>query len=193
MAKEERELIDPIIYEGDAPKDSKLINPIIYDAPLKSVEQKVYLILYVLNEDLEDEIFNNIFSICIGRTDAYADIRAKLQSGLSVDVHKSKIITETRQTETDTDGKKYYLLPLEEAISVYKFCKLCETIYTTDEFTAFDVEEYNISDEADTSIIPEAEHVLTPEEEEYRKLLDIKMKSEKFLERLHQEEDGVNI
>ena len=119
MSNEDKKLVQPIIFNDEntskQDENAKLIRPIIFDAPTKDVEEKTYIILYNIDpEDDMDEIDSRIFSVCIGRTDAYFDIKEKLTSGLGVNIYTSKVITETKQTETESGDTKYYLLPYDD-------------------------------------------------------------------------------
>lgn len=170
-----------------------------FDVKTKSIEDKIYIILYKLTEN-EDDIYNHIYSVCAGRTEAYTDIKNKLISGVDIDLHKSLIITETKQTETNTGDRKYYLIPLNECISVYAFCIQVAEFYSDDDFN---IEEYNntlIDNEIDDSpqqqesesIIPRQ---LSQEELDYKKMLEASIQRDKFLDslRIEQQESGDNI
>ena len=148
-----------------------MIRPIEYDAKAKSPEEKIYIILYKLNHDDYDEAYTQIFNICIGRTEAYSDIKSKLESGMDIDVHVSKIITETKQTETASGDKKYYLLPYDDCISIYSFCKSVENYYSDDEF---DIEEYNNTSVPEVDeILSKSKMYLTAEQESYKRMLEV--------------------
>lgn len=181
--------IEPIIFENkenkamfveDDIKQAKFINPIEFDVNTKSFEEKLYIILYKLNlnekNDLElDEYFENIYSICHGRTEAYSNIKNHLLSlsGEYIDIHKSKIITETKQTETDSGNRKYYLIPYEESISIYTFCKNVEDFYNSD---SFDIEIYNTYNSDDENGISTDNNIstnhFTAEQLSYKKMLE---------------------
>mgnify|MGYP004581258047 CR=1 FL=1 len=176
---EEKKLIDPFIPNEPEKftdpttgvTESGLIRPIEYDAKAKSPEEKIYIILYKLNHDDYDEAYTQIFNICIGRTEAYSDIKSKLESGMDIDVHVSKIITETKQTETASGDKKYYLLPYDDCISIYSFCKSVENYYSDDEF---DIEEYNNTSVPEVDeILSKSKMYLTAEQESYKRMLEV--------------------
>lgn len=154
----------------------KLINPMIFYAKKKKSEEKTYIILYFLNNDGNSDMFSKIYEICIGRTAAYLDIKNKLQSGLSIDVHRSIVITETMQTETDTGNTKYYLIPFDECASVYSFCVSVASF--------FDMEDFNIEDYADGDVPENNEttdsNSLSSDQAEYKRLLEESMQYEKF-------------
>lgn len=179
--------IDPMEFDNrevdlqDTPSTPPgLINPMEFDVKTKSFEEKIYIILYRLNhEDDVEEAYSRIFSVCIGRTETFQDIKNKLTSGIPVDVHRSKIITETKQTESSSGDKKYYLMAYEDAVSVYDFCKHVESYYSDDEF---DIEEYNLTDipEPDEEL-REHKGFLTPEQLEYKKMLEASIKRDKFI------------
>ena len=166
-----------------------------FDVKTKSIEEKIYIILYKLTEN-EDETYNQVFSICVGRTDAYNDIKNKLISGLDIDLHRSIIITETKQTESRSGDRKYFLLPLNECISVYAFCIQVAEFYSDDNFN---IEDYNntlIDNDTNSSQPIELESIvprqLSQEELDYKKMLDASMKRDKFLDSLHREQTDTN-
>lgn len=154
----------------DITKTTGLIKPMEFDVRTKNFEEKVYIILYKIDDDDLDDIYKSCYSLCIGRTEAYNDIKNKLISGVSIDIHKSKIITETKQTESSTGDRKYYLLPYEECISVYSFCTTAKSYYSDDEF---DIENYNSSEvPEDYNELSESPNYLSPEQVEYRNMLE---------------------
>lgn len=167
------------------------IRPFEYDEKTKSPEEKIYIILYKLNSDEDDDIYTQIFNICIGRTEAYRDIKEKLESGLEVDVHVSKIITETKQTETSTADKKYFLLPYKECISIYAFCKSIQDYYSDDEF---DIEDYNTTEIPEKDeILSKSNQYLTAEQESYRKMLNLAIKhDEEYFDGIRRELEEKN-
>lgn len=171
---EKHDLIRPLIHHqgGFVKSNKEIIRPLQLIEKDKSPEEKIYIILYILN-DVEDEIESKTFSICIGRTMAYLDIRNKLQSGLSIDVHRSLILTETRQTETETGYSRYFMVPFKDSISVYAFCVSSAVYFSNDEF--------NIEDYADGDIpenkIDYVERPFTEEEIAYREMLNDRMGS----------------
>lgn len=146
----------------------------------KSTEEKIYIILYRLNnsEDIDD-ITSRTFEVCIGRTAAYMDIKNKLQSGLDIDVHRSYIMTETRQTETSTGDIKYYMIPYEDCISVYSFCISVSEFFNSDEF---DIEEYSDGDvPEDRRLGNDTVHIMSADQIQYRKMLEESIGREKFI------------
>ena len=215
MNDEKKELIDPFIplEENEQPNtDSKfipsvktedlprnkdgLINPMVFEAPTKSFEEKIYIILYTLNDDSErdNDIYSKVFSICVGRTEVYLDIKNKLISGVPVDIHRSRILTETKQTETITGDIKYYMLPYEAAISVYSFCTAVKEYYNDE----FDIEDYNDGDVESVGVSVESELAshpmyLTAEQQEYRKMLNEAIHRDKFIETVRSELKGDNV
>ena len=182
MSPEEKELISPIIFndEENTKKDnnSKLVRPIIFDAPNKDVEEKTYIILYNIEPDDDmDEIYSRIFSVCIGRTDAYFDIKEKLTSGLGINIYTSKVITETKQTETESGDTKYYLLSYEECINIFAFCTGIQAFYGDD---GFDINDYiNNGSSEDIDDIQNNVFYLTPEQKAYRAMLNEAMNMRK--------------
>ena len=90
---------------------------------------------------------------------------------MDIDVHVSKIITETKQTETASGDKKYYLLPYDDCISIYSFCKSVENYYSDDEF---DIEEYNNTSVPEVDeILSKSKMYLTAEQESYKRMLEV--------------------
>ena len=164
----------------DDDKKPTLIKPMEFDTPTKSVEEKMYIILYIIATDDSNEI-DKTFSICIGRTEAYNDIKDKLISGFGIDIYKSKILTETKQTDTKTGDRKYYLLPEEDWISVYSFCKTVEEFYSDSDFNIEDYNDDYIEEEDSKDLSSESRFYLTAEQKEYKKLLDEAIKRESFL------------
>ena len=180
MSPEEKKLVSPIIFNDDKKPDENagLVRPIIFDAPTKDVEEKTYIILYNIEpEDDMDEIYSRIFSVCIGRTDAYFDIKDKLTSGLGVNIYTSKVITETKQTETETGDTKYYLLPYAECVNIYAFCTGLQAYYGDD---GFDINDYlNNGSMEDKDDMENHAFFLTPEQKAYRAMLDEMMNMKK--------------
>jgi hypothetical protein len=146
----------------------------------KSTEEKIYIILYRLNNASEDtdDISSKTFEVCFGRTAAYSDIKNKLQSGLDVDVHRSHIITETRQTETATGDIKYYMIPYEECISIYSFCVSVAEFFDSDEF---DIEDYSDGDIPEDNRMENTNHFMSADQIQYRKMLEESLGREKFI------------
>ena len=198
---QEKKLIEAMVFdEPEQPalsqsEQGQLQKAMDFDVKTKSIEEKIYIILYKLTEN-EDEVYNQVFSICVGRTEAYTDIKNKLISGLDVDLHRSIIITETKQTETSSRDRKYFLLPLNECISVYAFCVQVAEFYSDDNFN---IEDYNntlIDNETNSSNLAEQHSIiprqLSQEELDYKKMLDASIQRDKFLDSLHREQEGSN-
>lgn len=196
MAENEknRPLIEPMIFDNpdNVTQNNKgLQKGMDFDVRTKSFEEKIYIILYRLEGDNLEEYQKNCFSLCIGRTNAYSDIKEKLISGLDIDIHRSKIITETKQTETATGDTKYYMLPYDECISVYAFCISVADYYSDDDFN---IEEYNNSEIPEADDITKLPGYLSPEQLEYRKMLEASFNRDKFLNDLkNSNNSGVNI
>ena len=188
--------IEPMIFDtpemrskfiNPQKQDNGLIKPMDFDVRTKSFEEKVYIILYKLNTSEDDDIYKNIYTACIGRTAAYNDIKEKLVSGLDIDIHRSLVMTETKQTETDTGDRKYYMIPYNELISVYSFCVSVSNYYTEDEF---DIEDYNDGDIPENSSNEDnviRGNFLTPEQIAYRNMLEESMKRDKFITSMRNE------
>lgn len=170
---------------------SELINPMTFEDKDKSFEEKTYIILYIINGEEDDDIYSRTFSICIGRTMAYEDIKEKLISGLDIDVHRSKIITETKQTETKTGDIKYFLMPYNECISVYAFVTSISSFYTDDDF---DIEDYSYGDVPEDNNIKER-RVMSSEQMEYRRMLEESISRREFINNLRENNitEGSNV
>lgn len=169
-----KEIIKPLVHHQGAfvKSNTEIIYPIKFVEKDKSPEEKIYILLYELN-DIEDDVQSKTFSVCIGRTMAYLDIRNKLQSGLSIDVHRSIILTETRQTETETGYSKYFMVPFKDAISVYAFCISSAPYFNDDEF---DIEDYSDGDVPENKV-EYNDRPFTEFEMEYMQMLDDGMNS----------------
>lgn len=194
MSNINNEGIEPLIFDTPEMR-SKFINPqkndnngikaMDFDVRTKSFEEKVYIILYKLNTSEDDDIHKNIYTVCVGRTMAYNDIKEKLISGLDIDIHRSLVMTETKQTETETGDRKYYMLPYNELISLYSFCISISNYYDDE----FDIEDYNEGDvpEDDSSANIANGNFLTPEQIAYRELLEQSMRRGKFIGNMRDE------
>lgn len=100
--------------------EQKLIKPMIYEAPTKGPEEKEYIILYFIDGDSD---YHQLFDKVIGRTNAYMAIASKAQMfGDTLDVGKSIVITETKQTITETQDIAYFLIHPNDALNIYDFC-----------------------------------------------------------------------
>ena len=136
-----KSIIDPMAFEKGSPysiENKKPINPMVFDAPTKSFEDKKYIVF--INMEGNDDLFDGSFKICDGRTSCYRYIQNLIETfGTDLDVHESKIITETKQTESETGNTKYFMINYDEAISIYSFCKSVEGYYTDDKF---DIDNY---------------------------------------------------
>lgn len=125
--------------EDEVPSKRKLKKPMIFRDDTKDFEKKKYIILYILLD--EDEYSCNRFKVCTGRTETYSFIREILEEFDSIDIMESLIITETKQIDINTNEEAYFMLNLDNAISIYRFCKHVEEYYND----GFDIEEYNYS------------------------------------------------
>lgn len=192
MSNNEKGFItDPIIFNNesikgkfiDSPNNNPgLIVPMDFDTRTKDAEEKVYIILYKIIDDSIEADMSNVYSLCLGRTEAYNDIKNKFQSGLSVDMHRSKIITETKQTESSSGDRKYYLIPYDECISIYSFCIACQDYYSYDDFS---IEDYNDSEVPENyNELETHPNFLTAEQLEYRKMLDAAMSRDDMFDRI---------
>lgn len=188
MADEEKKLIDPIVpYREEQPKENvvnnkkDLIQPITFGVRTKSVEEKIYIIFYKLNE-CEDEDMSNIFSICIGRTETYSDIKNKLESGMAIDVHRSRVMTETKQTDSNSGEERYFMIDYEDCISLYSFCKKSEYLY---EDMNFSIEDYNDGNVPETDELASHPGYLTKEQQQYRDMLMDAISRERHEKEMH--------
>ena len=190
--EDKKNYIHPIeinLTESQFIKKPKYIRPIQYEDREKTVEDKTYIILYILNDE-EDDVSSKTFSVCVGRTMAYMDIKNKLQSGLSIDVHRSCILTETKQTETSTGDLRYFIVPFDKAISVYAFC-VSQSEYFNDE--EFNIEDYSDGDVPDNRM-DFVNRVWSPEETQYRNMLNDMMRDRTNVsDLLRTFEDGTNV
>ena len=59
---------------------NEVVDLMIFDDEEKTIEEKIFIILYKLEENDNDELNNQIYSICVGRTSTYNDIKEKLSS-----------------------------------------------------------------------------------------------------------------
>lgn len=172
-------LIEPMSPINDDMPHKTIERGMTFIAREKSTEEKIYIILYRLNDSEDtDDVTSKTFEVCIGRTAAYSDIKNKLQSGLDIDIHRSYIMTETRQTETCTGDIKYYMIPYEECISVYSFCVSVAEFFNTDEF---DIEEYADGDVPEGGKFENTVHFMSAEQIEYRRMLEESLGREKFI------------
>ena len=193
----EKRLIEPFIFNNDSSNGQvnssiPLQKGMDFDVKTKSAEEKLYIILYAMDGDDLEEYQKHCYSLCIGRTNAFNDIKEKLISGLDIDIHRSKIITETKQTESNTGDRKYYLLPYEECISIYSFCISVKEYYSDD---PFNIEDYNNTEIPEKEDIEKLPGYLTAEQLEYKKMLNASFQRDKFLDTLKRNDgkDGVNI
>lgn len=157
---------------------SKVIKPMHFGVKPKSFEEKIYLILYIINDIDETEPESKTFSVCIGRTMAYEDIKTKLQSGLDIDVHRSYVMTETKQIEASTGDEKYFMIPYNECMSVYAFCISISNFYGNEDF---DIEEYASGDVPEDDRMNHTIHAMSPEQIQYRNMLEESMRRSKFI------------
>lgn len=159
-------------------KDNGPIRPMQFTVRNKGFEEKIYIILYKINDIDEDLPESRTFSVCIGRTMAYSDIKNKLIEGLDIDVHRSYIMTETKQIEATTGDEKYYMIPYSECMSVYAFCVSVANFYGEDDF---DIEEYASGDVPEDDRMNRTKHVMSQEQMEYRQMLEDSIQRDKFI------------
>ena len=172
-------LIDPMTPVNNTMPQKTIERGMTFIAREKSTEEKIYIILYRLNDSEDtDDVTSKTFEVCIGRTAAYMDIKTKLQSGLDIDIHRSYVMTETRQTETSTGDIKYYMIPYEDCISVYSFCVSVSEFFNSDEF---DIEEYSDGDVTENGKFGDTVHIMSADQIEYRNMLEESLGREKFI------------
>lgn len=176
--KKIKEFIEPMIFDERPdpkptdPVGTDLIKGMDFDVRTKGFEEKTYIILYKIDIDPEDDsMHENCYSVRIGRTEAYNDIKEKLLSGVNVDIHRSRIITETKETQSSTGDRKYFLMALEDCISIYSFCIGVSEYYSNDPFNIEDFNNKPIPDDPNP-MLSDLPNYLTPEQEEYRQMLE---------------------
>ena len=172
------------------PNNNDVIKPMHFMVKNKSFEEKIYIILYTLFDIDEDDPTSKTFSVCIGRTMAYNDIKTKLQSGLDIDVHRSYIMTETKQIEASTGDEKYYMIPYSECMSVYAFCVSIANYYNDNDF---DIEDYASGDVPEDDRMDRTQHVMSQEQIQYRNMLEESLRRNKFLTELRNSYGASNI
>lgn len=180
--KVESKFIKPMVPVEQVTANNDLIRPMQFEAKDKSFEEKIYILLYTLSDIDEDDPASKTFSVCIGRTMAYSDIKSKLQSGLEIDVHRSYVMTETKQTETRTGDIKYFMIPYEECMSVYAFCTSIGSFYSDE----FDIEDYADGDVPEDDRFGRTNTVLSSEQIEYRRMLEEAIGRDRFINNMRQ-------
>lgn len=175
--KNEKKLIDVFIpNEVDETtsekKNNNLKKVMDFTVPPKSYEEKTYIILYKICGSSVDDC-DGLFDIEIGRTNTYETIKSHLISGMDIDIHSSKIITETKLKDRNNDDK-YFLIPFDECISIYAFFNSVSSYYSDDEF---DIEDYN-NLKTDTDSDEELER--SKEQKEYEEDIMKSLKDDKF-------------
>ena len=123
-------LIDPLL-----PIEDGLTDPLLPpDEPDKGFEEKKYLVLWVMNDDSSE--YGNHFFIGTGRTETYYFLRDNITE---IDIHNSYVLVETKQTETKSKVRRWYMTSIDKAITVYQFLKKIQDNYND----KFDVEDYD--------------------------------------------------
>lgn len=155
--------VDPMVFEKDSPYSNttdkkKPVQPMVFDVPTKSFEDKIYILLLVGENN--DSLFDGNYKICTGRTECYRHIQTLIEAfGDDINVHESMVLTETKQTETDTGNRKYYLINYQDSVSVYAFCKSVESFYSNDTFS---IDNYFEPPKADDTIKSTFEDTSSP-------------------------------
>lgn len=173
MANEEKKELIEIFIPNDPdegkPKLQKLMD---FDVPTKSFEEKIYIVLYRINGATVDD-FDGLFDVRIGRTETYESIKTHLMSGMDIDIHNSKIITEVKLKDKN-DDKKYFLIPFDECISIYAFFNSVSSYYSDDDFN---IEDYNTSK---TDNDEEEVYQRSKEQKEFEEDILQSLKNDKF-------------
>ena len=155
--------------DEEKPKLQKIMD---FNVPTKSFEEKIYIILYRINGATVDD-FDGLFDVRIGRTETYESIKMHLTSGMDIDIHASKIITEVKLKDKNED-KKYFLIPFDECISIYAFFNSVSSYYSDDDF---DIEDYNISK---TDNDEEEVYKMSKEQKDFESTIMQSLKDDKF-------------
>lgn len=136
--KNSGEIINPIrFFKKEEMTEEGYIRPIRFEDPIKGPEDKIYLVLYYIVTD--DGNLEKSFELCKGRSECVSFLEDNIEQ---IDINQSKVITETRQTETKTGNLKNYFLYIDSALSVYDFFKYMESINAD---LSIDIEDYNFS------------------------------------------------
>lgn len=129
-------LIDPLL-----PMEDGFIDPLLPpDEPDKGFEEKKYLVLWVNNNDSSED--GNHFFIGTGRSETYYFIRDNISE---IDIHNSYVLVETKQTETKSKVRRWYMTSIDKAITVFAFMKKVQDNYND----KFDIEDYDYAYEDD--------------------------------------------
>ena len=172
MENEKKELIEAFIPNDPDYNKPKLQKAMDFDVRTKSIEEKTYIILYrISGATVED--FDGLFDVKIGRTETYESIKSHLMSGMDIDIHASKIITEIKLKDKNED-KKYFLIPYDECISIYAFFNSVRSYFPDDDF---DIEDYNITK---TDLDDEETIQRSREQKEYEETILQSLKDDKF-------------
>lgn len=100
--------------------EKTLVRPIVYEAPNKTPEEKMYIVLYVIEENIEQE-----YDICIGRDKAFEDIiNCLIYYNRDLNLDKSKVLVETKQTST-TGDIIYFITHPNDSLSIKQFVQFC--------------------------------------------------------------------
>lgn len=102
-----------------------LIRPIVYEAPNKTPEEKLYIILYKfsITDDTGFELVDHVYSNCHGRTNAFIDISDNMRL-YDIDIDNSKILVETKQ-KNSTGDYIYFITHPDDSLSIRQFIKFC--------------------------------------------------------------------
>ena len=135
--------IDPMEFERESPYYQKPATEqaMVFDEPTKSFENKTFIVFIV--EEGNDDMFDGHYKVCNGRTETYRYIQSLVESfGNDIDVHNSKIITETKQIEAETGNGKHYMTNFNSCLSIYAFCKGVEGFYEGSILNEFKIDDY---------------------------------------------------
>ena len=107
----------------------------------KSSEEKIYLVLY--NRADED---SNGFLLCEGRMDCYTSIDRLLHT-YPVDIHNSAVLVEVPAVNRKGVGE-WMLKGIDNAPSIYQFCKSVECFFPNSEFSIDDFNDMPVEDDS---------------------------------------------
>jgi len=140
----DRNLINPMEFLTDEEKSKTQFKSL-----LKSPEEKIYIILSVIDEDFN----SGVFDVCIGRTECYRKLSWLLETYPEYDVDKSIILVESRGINLKTNTEEYFMNNYNGAASVYSFCKQVEQYYENrDDIEFIEIDNYKTRTQEDIEI-----------------------------------------
>lgn len=127
--------------------EKKMISPITYDAPEKNPEEKEYIILYYVQMD--DDV-SQCFSRVTGRIETFRNIaQMLLYYEEDVDINKSVVLVETKQTQTKTGNEIYFITHPNDSFTIKNFLNFCYNNGIPEDI----LKEFPISDNILTNIL----------------------------------------